>query len=97
MYVPHHYKNENISEVKAFLKENSFGILINQVAGKPWGTHLPLALDINENGEDVLRGHLAKANVQWKHFEDNSEVLCIFNGPHAYISSSWYKEEEVPT
>ena len=24
-------------------------------------------------------------------------MLCIFNGPHAYISSSWYKEEEVPT
>lgn len=24
-------------------------------------------------------------------------MLCIFNGPHAYVSSSWYKEEEVPT
>lgn len=22
---------------------------------------------------------------------------CIFNGPHAYVSSFWYKEEEVPT
>ncbi len=24
-------------------------------------------------------------------------VLIIFNGPQHYISSSWYKEEEVPT
>lgn len=97
MYVPHHYKNENIEEVKEFLKHNSFGILINQVDGKPWATHIPLELDVDEKRKDVLVGHIAKANPQWKNFEKNSEVLCIFNGPHSYISSSWYKEEEVPT
>jgi len=97
MYMPHHYKNENIEEVKDFLKKNSFGILVNQLEGKPWVTHIPLELDVDEKGNDVLVGHIAKANSQWKNFEENSEVLCIFNGPHSYISSSWYKEEEVPT
>ena len=97
MYIPQHYKNENIEEVKEFLKHNSFGILINQVAGKPWATHIPLEMDVDENGKSVLEGHISKANPQWKNFEENSEVLCIFNGPHSYISSSWYKEEEVPT
>jgi len=85
MYVPHHYKNENIEEVKEFLKHNSFGILINQVDGKPWATHIPLELDVDEKRKDVLVGHIAKANPQWKNFEKNSEVLCIFNGPHSYI------------
>lgn len=97
MFLPHHYKNENIVEVKDFLKKNSFGILVNQLEGKPWATHIPLELDVDEKGKDVLVGHIAKANPQWKNFEENSEVLCIFNGPHSYISSSWYKEEEVPT
>ncbi len=97
MFIPHHYKNENIEEVKDFLKKNSFGILVNQLKGKPWATHIPLELDIDENGKPVLEGHISKANPQWKNFEENSEVLCIFNGPHSYISSSWYKEEEVPT
>ena len=97
MFIPHHYKNENIEEVKDFLKKNSFGILVNQLEGKPWATHIPLELDVDEKGKDVLVGHIAKANPQWKNFEENSEVLCIFNGPHSYISSSWYKEEEVPT
>lgn len=97
MYIPHSYKNENLNEVKAFLKNNSFGILVNQVEGKPWATHIPLELDVDEHGNDVLVGHLAKANPQWKSFNDNDTVLCIFNGPHSYISSSWYKEEEVPT
>ena len=97
MYIPHHYKNENLSEVKDFLKNNSFGILINQVDGKPWATHIPLELDVDEDGTDILVSHIAKANPQWKNFEENREVLCIFNGPHSYVSSSWYKEEEVPT
>lgn len=97
MYIPHTYKNENIEEVKTFLKQNSFGILINQVDGKPWATHIPLELDTDENGKDILVSHIAKANPQWKGFKNDTEVLCIFNGPHSYISSSWYKEEEVPT
>lgn len=97
MYIPHHYKNENLDEVKAFIKENSFGILVNQVDGRPWATHIPLELEQNGAKKAVLVGHIAKANPQWKSFSDNSEVLCIFNGPHTYISSSWYEEEEVPT
>ncbi len=97
MYIPHSYKNENIEEVKSFLEQNSFGILVNQVDGKPWATHIPLELDTDENGKDILVSHISKANPQWKAFENQKEVLCIFNGPHSYISSSWYKEEEVPT
>ncbi|PCJ96544.1 MAG: protease [Flavobacteriaceae bacterium] len=97
MYIPHSYKNENIEEVKSFLEQNSFGILVNQVDGKPWATHIPLELDTDANGKAILVGHISKANQQWKTFEQQKEVLCIFNGPHSYISSSWYKEEEVPT
>jgi len=97
MYIPHYYKNENIAEVKEFLIENSFGILLNTVDGRPWGTHIPLELDVDKDGNDILMGHLAKANPQWKNFEGDPEVLCIFNGPHSYVSSSWYQEEEVPT
>jgi len=97
MYIPPYYENKDLSEIKKFLQENSFGILINVVDGKPWGTHIPMELETNAEGGDVLVGHIAKANPQWKHFDNNKEVLCIFNGPHAYVSSSWYKEEEVPT
>lgn len=97
MYTPLHYKNTNLSEIKDFLVNHSFGILVNQVDGKPWATHIPLELEVDSNGNDILVGHIAKANPQSKYFKENIEVLCIFNGPHSYISSSWYKEEEVPT
>ncbi|BFP39329.1 protease synthase/sporulation negative transcriptional regulator PaiB [Flavobacteriaceae bacterium GF1] len=96
MYIPHHYKNENLEEVREFIRQNSFGIMVNQVDGKPWATHIPLELEKHGNRE-VLVGHIAKANPQWKSFHADAQILCIFNGPHAYVSSSWYTEEEVPT
>ena len=97
MYIPNYYKNENLEEVKNFLIGNSFGILINQTNGKLTGTHIPMELDKDENGDDVLVGHISKANPQWENFNDNEEILAIFNGPHAYVSSSWYEKENVPT
>tara|TARA_R110000782_G_scaffold247103_2_gene333809 strand:+ start:452 stop:1060 length:609 start_codon:yes stop_codon:yes gene_type:complete len=97
MFIPEHYKNKDLQEIHSFLKNNSFGILINTIEGKPWGTHIPLELGKNKDGKDILVGHIAKANLQSKNLVDGDEVLCIFNGPHSYISSSWYQKEEVPT
>jgi len=97
MYTPEIYKNENSEEIKKFLQENSFGILINQSNGKLCATHIPLELDVNKEGEDILYGHISKENPQWKGFTDNDQVLAVFSGPHSYISSSWYDHENVPT
>ncbi len=97
MYIPLHYRNEDLEEVAEFLRNNAFAILVSQVDEKPWATHLPLELETTSSGQQVLTGHIAKANPQWRHFSKNEAVLAIFNGPHAYVSSSWYREEEVPT
>lgn len=97
MYIPDIYKNENQEEIKNFLHNNSFGILVNQTNGKLCATHIPLELDTNTNGKQVLQGHISKENPQWKGFLDNDKVLAIFSGAHSYISSSWYDHENVPT
>lgn len=97
MYIPEIYRNENAGEIEQFLKDNGFAILVNQTAGKLWGTHLPLLPETDEDGKLFLHGHLSKLNPQGVDFKDGEEVLAIFNGPHAYISSSWYDHENVPT
>lgn len=97
MYTPEIYKNENQEEIKKFLQENSFGILINQTNGKLCATHIPLELETNEEGNEILYGHISKENPQWNGFIDNEQVLAVFSGPHSYISSSWYDHENVPT
>jgi transcriptional regulator len=97
MYTPEIYKNENQEEIKKFLQENSFGVLINQTNGKLCATHIPLELETNEEGNEILYGHISKENPQWNGFIDNEQVLAVFSGPHSYISSSWYDHENVPT
>ena len=97
MYIPKYFKNKNLTVVKDFINANGFAILISQVDGRPWVTHIPLMLDKNVKGKDILIGHISKANKQWKEFDKNKEVLVIFSGPHAYISPSWYDHENVPT
>ena len=97
MYIPEEYRNNNLEEVKDFIQKNSFGILVNQSEGKFCATHIPLELDKNQSGKDILVGHISKENPQWKGFESSDKVLAIFSGPHSYISSSWYDFEGVPT
>lgn len=97
MYTPDLYKNEDQEAIRTFLKANAFGILINQTNGKLWATHIPLELEINKAGEEVLTGHISKENPQWTAFESDDQVLAVFTGAHAYISSSWYDHENVPT
>lgn len=96
MYIPDLYKNENQSEIEHFLHENGFAILINQTDGKLWGTHTPLFLE-KQNDKLILSGHISAENPQAQSLKNNDEVLAIFNGPHTYISPSWYDHENVPT
>lgn len=95
MYVPKDYKWSDDEQIKSFIQANGFGLLVSQVEGKPWATHIPMVLE-QKNGKDVLTGHLSKGNRQWKSF-NGTEVLAIFQGVHAYISSSWYDHENAPT
>lgn len=97
MYIPDLYKNEEKEAIRTFLKANAFGILINETNGKLWATHIPLELETNKEGEEILLGHISKENPQWTAFESNDQVLAVFTGSHAYISPSWYDHENVPT
>jgi transcriptional regulator len=97
MFIPDSYKNGNPEEIRAFLIENSFGILVNQTNGKLCATHIPLQLDTNKEGKEILLGHISRENPQWRGFTNNDKVLVTFSRPHSYISTSWYNHENVPT
>lgn len=93
MYIPVSNRVEDPNKINAFIHAHGFGTLITNGGGKTVASHLPVLFDEKAN---VLRSHMARANEQWKHFGD--EVLCIFHGPHAYISPSWYEQQHtVPT
>lgn len=93
MYKPKYAKKDDRASIMEFIKQNSFGIIVSHWSGKLLATHIPLELQ----NDSKLFGHISRANPQWKNFEKGGEVLAIFTGPHAYISSSWYDHENVPT
>ena len=94
MYIPKHFTIQDEETKYEMIEQNSFATLFSQHNGEPYATHLPLLL----NRETLtLHGHFARPNEQWKDIE-NQEVLAIFQGPHSYISPSWYKTNKaVPT
>lgn len=97
MFAPKQFKVEDITQVQDFLKKNTFSALVSQVKGRLWATHIPLMLAKNEAGEDILLGHISKANEQWKEITEQNEVLAIFQGAHTFISSDWYNHQNVST
>lgn len=96
MYTQKYFKVTDLEEIREFVQTNSFGTLVTTKKGRPIATHLPLQL-VKEEDAYYVTGHMAYGNPQWRTFEIMEDVLVMFQGPHAYISSSWYEQENVPT
>ncbi|MCX6045044.1 MAG: FMN-binding negative transcriptional regulator [Chloroflexi bacterium] len=98
MYIPSSNKEDNLDALHNLIRAYNFATLITSHNGTPFATHIPFMLDDKRGPYGTLVGHMARANPQWQYFTTVDEVLVIFQGPHAYISPSWYTGEfNVPT
>ena len=93
MYIPRHFEVTDDDQIFAFIEANGFGQLISSVQGKLFSSHIPFLLS---SDKQKLVGHLAKQNPQHSDI-DTQSVLVTLQGPHAYISPSWYRSPGVPT
>lgn len=94
MYVPRHFGEDDADKVARLIAENAFGMLVTVAGGRPFASHIPF---LHNRGRNVLLGHLARANPQWRQFSSDTDVMVAFHGPHGYISPSWYRTPGVPT
>lgn len=98
MYTPRSFRVEHLPTLHALIREYSFGILVSQEGNRPVATHLPFMVDADRGPNGTLIAHMARANRHWKSWTDDTQVMTIFQGPHAYISPAWYEDQEtVPT
>lgn len=95
MYKLPYFTEEDKEKVIAFMKENSFAVITGFGDEYPVASHLPLAVEMRDDGRLFLSGHLMKQTDHHKAFEKNENVLVVFNGPHAYVSASWYPNPAV--
>ena len=94
MYIPSAFTVDDLQTLHAFMQRYSFATVVSTTDNDAQASHLPLLLEPHEGRFGRLIGHMAKANPQWKTAADKP-VLVIFQGPHAYISPSWYAEDNV--
>jgi len=96
MYSPTYNRVDDRTELLAFMRANSFALLVTGTGGTLHASHLPVRILENEKNL-VLDLHMARSNPQWKEFFDD-EAMVVFSGPHAYVSPRWYVDRErVPT
>ena len=93
MYVPNHFSITDEEEIFSFLDANAFGQLISIADQRPTASHLPFLVS---DERKHLVCHLARQNPHWQQLEDQ-RVLVTFQGPHDFISPSWYQTAGVPT
>ena len=94
MYTPQHFAETDPETIAAFIRENAFGVMVSVVDGKATASQIPFLYEVDTG---VLLGHVARANPQWQELSSAQDVLVIFQGPHAYVSPTWYKGAGVPT
>ena len=90
MYDLPYHKEKNDSVVKEFIDQHPFAFLIGcDAENKPAATQVPVFLE-QEDGKQILRGHIMKYTDHHKALVNNPNVLVVFTGPHTYVSARWY-------
>lgn len=93
MYTPKHFRITDEDEIFAFLAANAFGQLVSVHEQRLTVSHLPFLV---KRAERRIYCHLARPNTQWQTLA-GQQVLATFQGPHDYVSPSWYQSAGVPT
>ncbi|MGO8950359.1 MAG: FMN-binding negative transcriptional regulator [Ktedonobacterales bacterium] len=99
MYVPKHFREDDPAVLHALMSDYSFATLVSTGQdGLPLATQLPFVFEPEPAPYGTLTAHMALGNPQWRTLEPERRVLVIFQGPHGYITPSWYENDlSVPT
>jgi len=90
MYLPPGFREERPEVLRALIAEFPLAALVTTGPDGLTANHLPFLYDPEPAPWGTLRGHLARANSQWRMAEGEAEALAIFQGPQAYVSPNWY-------
>ena len=90
MYNPAAFRETRSEMIEAAMAEHPLAVLVTLGSEGLEASHLPLLYHRTEGGAGVLRGHMARANQQWREYQPGTEALAIFRGPQHYVSPTWY-------
>ena len=91
MYNIPYFKEQDKAVVLQFMQVHPFAILIGAASSWPAATQVPLLIEERDD-KLFLLGHFMRNTDHHKAIQQNNHVLCLFTGPHAYVSASWYTQ-----
>ena len=100
IYTPKFFAEPTDSaSVLELVKSYNFATMIVILNGAPLISHLPFHYVPEEGQNGTLYAHMAIANRQARSLKEGADVTVIFQGPHSYISPTWYAPaaDNVPT
>jgi transcriptional regulator len=102
MYIPRHNEEKRVSVMHELIVSVPLGTLVTLGSSGLFASHIPMILENDGSPFGVLKGHISRANTQWRDFVSTVDALAIFAGHQHYITPTWYpgtKEhgKEVPT
>jgi transcriptional regulator len=98
MYTPSQFRVTDRAWVLELIARHPFGLLVTAGNEYPRISHIPMIAQERE-GELWALGHVARANPHARSIAAGEPATLVFEGPHAYVSASWYEEpyQTVPT
>ena len=97
MYIPTPFLVEDRKVIVAFMQQFDFAAVVSHSDTGFVASHVPVL--IREVGSELhIVGHVARGNSHWRLMQSQAESMVIFQGPHAYVSPTWYAvSPAVPT
>ena len=92
MYIPQHFQEERPDVLARAIREIQFALLVTAVDGDYVASHVPMVLK-NADGALTLEAHVARPNRHWTVLGSRPAALAVFQGPHTYVSPSWYESK----
>lgn len=93
MYIPKAFEETRIPVLHELIRSQPFSSLVTLGGAGLVASHVPLVLEERAGSLGLLKGHLSRANPQWRDFSADVPALAIFAGPQHYITPSWYPEK----
>lgn len=95
MYTKPEFAPLSRGEVFGLIEAVAFATIVTAAPEGLMVSHLPFVLQPGRGENGTLVSHLAAANPHAASLIQGHETVAVFNGPHDYISSSWYPHNPV--
>ena len=96
MYIRSAHLPADRQDIVGLIQGHMFATLVSRAANELQITHLPFLYDPSRGEHGTLLAHLARANPHASLLQEHAESVVIFNGPHGYVSPSWYPHRRTP-